>query len=85
MGKQTNYSPTFPMYPGGATAITPSDTNNLDSPSVVYVGGSGNVQVTTAQGDQVVFSGLSAGQVIPVQVIRVWATLTTATNLLRIY
>lgn len=85
MGKQTNYSPTFPMYPGGATAITPSDTLDLTTPSVVYVGGSGNVQVTTAQGDQVVFSGLSAGQVIPVQVIRVWSTLTTATNLLRIY
>ena len=85
MGKQTNYSPTFPMYPGGATAITASDTLDLATPSVVYVGGSGNVQVTTAQGDQVVFSGLSAGQVIPVQVIRVWSTLTTATNLLRIY
>ena len=85
MGKQTNYSPTIPMYPGGATAITPSDTVNLTTPSVVYVGGLGNVQVTTAQGDQVVFLGLSAGQVIPVQVIRVWSTLTTATSLLRIY
>ena len=85
MGKQTNYSPTFPMYPGGATSITPSDTVNLTTPSVVYVGGLGNVQVTTAQGDQVVFLGLSAGQVIPVQVIRVWSTLTTATSLLRIY
>jgi hypothetical protein len=85
MGKQTNYSPTFPMYPGGATAITPSDTVDLATPSVVYVGASGNVQVTTAQGDQVVFLGLSAGQVIPVQVIRVWSTLTTATSLLRIY
>ena len=85
MGKQTNYSPTFPMYPGGATAITPSDTVDLTTPSVVYVGASGNVQVTTAQGDQVVFLGLSSGQVIPVQVIRVWSTLTTATSLLRIY
>ena len=85
MGKQTNYSPTFPMYPGGATAITPSDTVDLATPSVVYVGASGNVQVTTAQGDQVVFLGLSAGQVIPVQVIRVWSTSTTATSLIRIY
>jgi hypothetical protein len=85
MGKQTNYSPTFPMYPGGATAITPSDTVDLATPSVVYVGGLGNVQVTTAQGDQVVFLGLLAGQVIPVQVIRVWSTSTTATSLIRIY
>lgn len=85
MGKQTNYSPTFPMFPGGATTFTNSDTVNLDTPSVIYVGGTGNVKVTTAQGDDTVFVGLQPGQVIPVQVIRVWANGTTATNLLRIY
>ena len=85
MAKNTNYSPTFPMFPGGAKAVTPSDTVNLSYPSVIYVGGSGNVQVTTAQGDQVTFNGLLAGQVIPVQVIRVWSTSTTATTMLAIY
>lgn len=85
MGKQTNYSPTFPMFPGGATTFTASDTVNLGTPSVIYVGGAGNVKVTTAQGDDTVFLGLQPGQVIPVQVIRVWANGTTATNLLRIY
>lgn len=85
MGRQTNYSPTFPMFPGGATTFTASDTVNLDTPSVIYVGGAGNVKVTTAQGDDTVFLGLQPGQVIPVQVIRVWVNGTTATNLLRIY
>lgn len=85
MGKQTNYSPTFPMFPGGATTFTNSDTVNLPTPSVIYVGGSGNVRVTTAQGDDTLFVGLQTGQVIPVQVIRVWATDTSAINLLRIY
>jgi len=85
MGKQTNYSPTFPMFPGGATAVTPSDSVNLPTPSVVYVGASGNVKVTTAQGDELTFFGLPSGQVIPVQVIRVWATGTTASNLVRVY
>ncbi len=85
MGKQTNYSPTFPMYPGGAVAITPSDSVNLTTPSVVYVGVGGSVKVTTAQGDDVTFAGLIAGTVIPVQVIRVWSTGTTATSLVRIY
>ena len=85
MGKQTNYSPTFPMFPGGATTFTNSDTVNLETPSVIYVGGAGNVKVTTAQGDDTVFIGLQPGQVIPVQVIRVWSSGTTATNLLRIY
>lgn len=85
MGKQTNYSPTFPMFPGGATTFTASDTVNLPTPSVIYVGGAGNVRVLTAQGDDTTFVGLLAGQVIPVQVIRVFSTNTTATSLLRIY
>jgi len=85
MGRQTNYSPTFPMYPGGATAITTSDTTLLATPSVVYVGSGGSVKVTTAQGDDVTFVGLLSGAIIPVQVIRVWATGTTATSLVRVY
>ena len=85
MGRQTNYSPTFPMFPGGAETFTNSDTVYLTTPSVIYVGVAGSVKVTTAQGDDTTFVGLQAGQVIPVQVIRVWSTGTTATSLLRIY
>ena len=85
MGKQTNYSPTFPMFPGSAGAITPSDTFSLPTPSVVYVGTGGNVAITTPQGDQVTFANMPAGSVIPVQVLQVRATGTTATNLVRIY
>lgn len=82
---KTNYSPTFPMYPGGAVAITPSNTVNLANPSVVYVGGTGNVRVLTAQGDDVTFVNAPAGAVLPVQVIRVYSTSTTATSLVGIY
>ena len=85
MAKNTNYSPTFPMFPGGAAAVTTSDSALLATPSVIFVGGAGNVRVTTAQGDDVVFYGLQSGGVIPVQVIKVWATNTTATNLVRVY
>ena len=82
---KTNYSPTFPMYPGSAFAITPNNSADLANVAVVYVGGSGNVLVTTAQGDDVIFSNLLAGTVIPVQVMKVWSTSTTATNLIGIY
>jgi hypothetical protein len=82
---KTNYSPTFPMFPGAASDVTPSDTVDLATPSVIYVGVSGSVKVSTVQGDAVTFVGLLAGSVIPVQVSRVWATGTTATTLLRIY
>lgn len=82
---KTNYSPTFPMYPGGAATFTNSDSVNLPTASIIYVGSGGNVKVTTAQGDDVTFTGVLAGSVIPVQVIRVWSSVTTATNMLRIY
>ena len=82
---KTNYSPTFPMYPGSAFSITPSDAANLGNVAVVYVGVAGNVRVTTAQGDDVTFLGLPAGVVVPVQVLKVWAASTTATNLIGIY
>lgn len=85
MGK-TNYSPTFPMFPGAAQAVTPSDTQNLPQPSVIYTGAGGAVRITTANGDDVTFTGLNPGSVIPVQAIRVWATgTTTATGILAIF
>lgn len=86
---KTNYSPTFPMYPGDAGTITVSDTVDLAQPSVIYVGSPGSVRVITNQGTTVTFVGLQAGQVIPVQVRRVLSTGTTVvtpnTNLLAIF
>lgn len=85
MPKNTNYSPTFPMFPGAASTVTPSDTVNLPYPAVIYVGTAGNVQVSTPEGDTVVFTNVASGAVIPVQVSRVWATSTTASGLIAIY
>ena len=85
MGVKTQYSPTFPMFPGGAYSVTASDTINLPYVSVIYIGGAGSVKVTTAQGDEVTFVGLQTGSVLPVQALRVWSTGTTATNLIGIY
>ncbi len=74
------------MYPGGAVSATISDTTNLANPSVLYIGGSaGNVKVTTTNGDEVVFGNIQPGTVLPVQVVRVWATGTTATAIVAIY
>lgn len=82
---RTNPSPTFPAFPGDAEAVTPSDTANFSAPSAVYVGGTGNVRVLTQEGTDVTFSGVPAGAVIPVRVIRVFATNTTATLLVRVF
>ena len=82
---KTNYSPTFPMYPGDAAAVTPNDSVNFSTASVVWIGTAGNVKVTTSQGTDVVFTSVPGGTVLPVQVLRVWATGTSATNIVRIF
>ncbi len=78
-----------------AAAVTPSNTVDIPSVStqdgagnngcVLYVGGAGDIKVTTAGGDTVVFVGLLAGMFVPVQVLRVWATDTTATDIVALW
>lgn len=78
---------------GRASAVTPSNTANIpvitggtsNNGCVLYVGGAGNLRVTTQGGDDVVFSNVAAGSFIPVQVIKVWATNTTATNIVALW
>lgn len=82
---KTQYSPTFPMFPGDAAVVTPSDTNNFPEPSVLFVGGGGIVRVLTAQGSDVTFTGVLAGTVLPLQVLRVFSTTTSATNIVRVF
>jgi len=82
---KTSPTPTYPMYPEDAAAVTPSDSVDLPQFSVIYVGGAGNVKVTTAQGSAVTFSGVNAGTVIPVRVRRVWSTGTTATLITAVF
>lgn len=63
-----------------ASAITTSDT----APNVfsrIYVGGAGNLKVTTENGDVVTFSAVPVGTVLPIRTSLIWATGTTATLL----
>lgn len=78
-----------------AAAVTPSNTTDIPSVStqdgsgnngcVLYIGGDGDVKVTTAGGDTVTFVGLTAGSFVPVQVVRVWSTGTNATDIIALW
>lgn len=77
-----------------ATAVTPNDIENIlfvgsgddyTRPCVLYIGGSGDLKVETEGGDIVTFFGLSAGQFLPVNVVKVYSTDTTATNILALW
>ena len=53
--------------------------------AVLYVGTAGNLRVLTAAGDDVIFVNINTGAFIPVQVIKVFATSTTASNILALW
>ena len=82
---KTNFSPTFPMFPGDAAVVTPSDTVNFAEPSVIFVGTTGALRVLTAQGSDVTFNAIPGGTVVPLQVLRVFASGTSATNIVRVF
>lgn len=54
-------------------------TSNGNPGCNLYVGGAGNVKVTTIGGDIITFTATPVGQVLPVQVIKLHSTGTTAT------
>lgn len=71
------------MIFGSAKTVTPSNTNDLDQVSSLYIGGSGDVEVLMENGDDTpsVFVAHPVGY-MPGRVRRVLATNTTATNIL---
>jgi hypothetical protein len=72
------------IYPAIAGfTITPSDTTVLTDVRGIWVGAPGNLAVRMiADGSTLVFVGIPAGTLLPVQVDKVMATNTTAGSLL---
>ena len=69
-----------------AAAVTPNDSADLANVSrALYIGGSGDIKVTTSGGDTVTLVGVVAGSVIPLRVARVFATDTTASDIVALW
>ena len=77
-----------------AKVVVPNDTTNIDYPGspdglleafVLYIGTGGNLRVLTASGDDVTFNNVLGGTFLPVQVIRVFSTGTTAGNIVALW
>ena len=68
-----------------ASEIVLADDGALRPTRALYSGGSGNLKVDMALGSTVTFSNLLAGTILPVQVVRVYSTGTTATNIIALY
>lgn len=68
-----------------AAAVTPSDSTLLTPFQGIYVGGAGNVAVTTVGGNVVTFTAPPVGSIIPIRGVKVMATNTTATLLIALW
>lgn len=71
----------------GAVAVTKSDTVNIPRKATrgLYVGVGGDVVVVFENGDAVTFKDVPAGEILPVEAVRVNSTNTTATDILALY
>ena len=70
------------VTPNDSTNVTGADANN---PAALYVGTGGDVEVITLNGDTVVFNNVPTGTFMPIQVTRVKAANTTATDIVALF
>jgi hypothetical protein len=69
-----------------AFTISKSDSANLTfSTRAIYVGGGGNVAITTVKGNNVTFANVAGGSILPVRAKKVLSTGTTATLMVGLY
>lgn len=60
-------------------------TGNSNQGCVLYIGGAGDLNVITAAGQTVLFKAVPVGTFIPINVIKVLSTSTTATFILALW
>jgi hypothetical protein len=77
------------LYASGSseTALLtlPSDSTLIGPFNALYVGGAGNVAVTTINGQVVTFTAVPVGTILPIRGTKVMATNTTATFILALW
>jgi hypothetical protein len=73
-------------YARGGVAVTPNDSTDLTvGKALIYVGVGGDVKLKLVSGAELVFKNVPAGMFMPVLASRVFATGTTATDILALY
>jgi hypothetical protein len=58
---------------------------NEKNAAVLFIGTGGKLRVLTAGGQDVIFDSILGGTFLPVQVLKVFQTGTTATNLVALW
>ena len=71
-------------------SVTPSDTVDItgvnpNTPAALFVGVGGDIQVITIGGSTLILKNIADGSFLPIQVTRVMATSTTATDIVALF
>ena len=80
------------LQAGRAASVTKSDTVDIPSVSggenngcVLYVGTGGILRILTVGGDDVTLTNVPNGSFIPIQVLRVFLSTTSATDIIALW
>ena len=67
-------------------AVTPNDGTDLSTTTrALWVGVAGDINIDTKGGGTVTLKNVAAGSLLPFRVSRVWATGTTATDIVALW
>ena len=70
----------------GAASVTLSDSTEIPMTRALFVGTGGTIKVTMVDGQDVSFTNVPNGSILPIQVIKVWNTGTSgASGILALY
>ncbi len=86
MDKFSEYPTSLTAPARDAQSVTPNDVTDLPFlPRAIYVGQAGAVSARMAGGQSLVFSNVQAGSFLPIRVLGINATGTTATGLIALW
>lgn len=69
----------------GSAVVTPHDTNTFRTARALFVGTGGNIKVKMPDGSTPTFTNVPSGYQLDVQCYMVYATGTTASNIIALY
>ena len=80
--RYSSHNASFGAPAGFAFAVTPDDSNDLEEVTRgLFIGTAGNVKLTLRLGGTVTLKNIPAGTLLPLRVTRIFATGTSAADL----
>ena len=73
------------LVPDNVADVTPSNTVDEAPAGVLFIGTGGDVKITAAQSGTATFKNVPNGSMLRVRAKRIFDTLTTASDIIKLY